>query len=252
MTSDTIEILNYKLYSGNLKKLSEIKTGIISTINPHSYIVAIKDVLFRKALLESDFLLPDGIGIVLAAKILLNKKINKIAGSDLHLTVISALSKGGGKCFYLGSTEETLALIKKRLENDALSIKADFCSPPFTSQFSAEDNKMIINKINEFKPDVLFVGMTAPKQEKWVYQNRESLNVPLICSIGAVFDFYAGTVKRPGQFWINLGLEWLPRLLKQPGKLWRRNFISNPLFMLIVFREKIKLIFATFFIKKRS
>jgi N-acetylglucosaminyldiphosphoundecaprenol N-acetyl-beta-D-mannosaminyltransferase len=82
--------------------------------------------------------------------------------------------------------------------------------------------------------------MTAPKQERWVHDNRGNLNAPLICCIGAVFDFYAGTVKRSGQFWINAGLEWLPRLIREPKRLWRRNFVSTPLFLWYVFREKIQ------------
>ena len=99
----------------------------------------------------------------------------------------------------------------------------------------------MINAVNEFNPDVLFVGMTAPKQEKWVYENRHLINAPVICSIGAVFDFYAGTVKRPGKFWISIGLEWLPRLLREPRRLWRRTFISTPLFIWFVLREKLRI-----------
>jgi N-acetylglucosaminyldiphosphoundecaprenol N-acetyl-beta-D-mannosaminyltransferase len=98
----------------------------------------------------------------------------------------------------------------------------------------------MINAVNKFSPDVLFVGMTAPKQEKWVYENRHRIKTPVICSIGAVFDFYAGTVKRPGKFWISIGLEWLPRLLREPRRLWRRTLISTPLFIWIVIIEKIR------------
>jgi N-acetylglucosaminyldiphosphoundecaprenol N-acetyl-beta-D-mannosaminyltransferase len=94
----------------------------------------------------------------------------------------------------------------------------------------------MIAAINAFKPDILFVGMTAPKQEKWVYAHKAQIDARIICSIGAVFDFYAGTVKRPSAFWINLGLEWLPRLLKEPRRLARRNFISTPAFLWDVVR----------------
>ena len=87
--------------------------------------------------------------------------------------------------------------------------------------------------------------MTAPKQEKWIYMNRDKLRAPVICAIGAAFDFYAGTVKRPGKFWIRMGLEWLPRLLREPRRLWRRNFISNPYFLLLVFSEKVKHLFTS-------
>ena len=80
--------------------------------------------------------------------------------------------------------------------------------------------------------------MTAPKQEKWVHQHRDKLNVPLICPVGAVFDFYAGTVQRSGEFWIRMGLEWLPRLLREPKRLWKSNFVSTPLFLFYLHQGK--------------
>ena len=80
--------------------------------------------------------------------------------------------------------------------------------------------------------DVLFVGMTAPKQEKWVFQHKEALRAGIICSIGAVFDFYAGTAKRPPDWMIRHRLEWLGRLIANPGKIWRRVFISGPRFFI--------------------
>ena len=90
--------------------------------------------------------------------------------------------------------------------------------------------------------DVLFVGMTAPKQEKWAFTNRDRIPAGLICSIGAVFDFYAGTVKRSSPFWISIGLEWLPRLLREPKRLYKRVFVSGPAFLwdLFLFFVKIK------------
>ena len=92
--------------------------------------------------------------------------------------------------------------------------------------------------INEARPDVLWVGMTAPKQEKWIYENRSGLDVKFIGPIGAVFDFYAGSVKRSHPLFQRMGLEWLPRLIRQPRRLWRRNFISNPSFLLRVALQK--------------
>ena len=97
----------------------------------------------------------------------------------------------------------------------------------------------MLEKVNHFKPDILFVGMTAPKQEKWVHLNKNILDVQIITSIGAVFDFYAGTVNRSSQFWILLGLEWLPRFLREPKRLAKRNLISTPKFLLEVVWYKI-------------
>lgn len=90
------------------------------------------------------------------------------------------------------------------------------------------------------KPDILWVGMTAPKQEKWIYKNRDKLDVKFIGAIGAVFDFYAGKVKRSHPAFQKMGLEWLPRLLQEPQRLWRRNFVSNPKFMFDVMIHRVK------------
>jgi N-acetylglucosaminyldiphosphoundecaprenol N-acetyl-beta-D-mannosaminyltransferase len=152
------------------------------------------------------------------------------------------LSGKNGRCFYLGSTENTLKKIKERLESEYPTVIAGSFSPPFREKPVEADTDAMIRVVNDFAPDVLFVGMGAPKQEKWVFNNRKKLNVKLICCIGAAFDFYAGTVKRSGQFWIKTGLEWLPRLLRQPARLWRRNFVSTPLFILYVLAEKVRII----------
>ena len=95
------------------------------------------------------------------------------------------------------------------------------------------------NTVNKFNPDVLFVGMTAPKQEKWVYQNKHNLNSTVICSIGAVFDFYAGNIVRAPKILIDLGLEWVHRSFMS-FRLFKRNLISNPKFLIYILKEKFK------------
>ena len=237
----TISLLGYKIYAGHKEYFSSDLKGAINTISPHSYIVARKDEHFMEALKASDYIIPDGVGIVMAARVLEGKKIRKIAGSDLHKVLLKKLDEKKGSCFYLGSSDKTLEIIKNKVNREYPGIRVGSFSPPFIDMFSDADNNEMINKVNSFVPDVLFVGMTAPKQEKWVFANRDRIKVPLICSIGAVFDFYAGTVKRPGQFWISIGLEWLPRLIREPRRLWRRTIVSTPLFIWYVMREKLRL-----------
>lgn len=225
-------IMSYNVFVGDINQLQISDTKqIINTINPHSYVTAKSDPVFETALRDSDILLPDGSGIVIAARQLHGMNIQKIAGMDLHLHLLSLLNAEGKKCFYMGASQGTLDKIREKLRAEYPNITAEFYSPPFKPEFSAEDNDAILRAVNDFAPDVLFVGMTAPKQEKWLHQHKEQLDVKVACSIGAVFDFYAGTVQRPSQFWIDLHLEWLPRLLKEPKRLWRRNFVSTPLFL---------------------
>jgi N-acetylglucosaminyldiphosphoundecaprenol N-acetyl-beta-D-mannosaminyltransferase len=111
-------------------------------------------------------------------------------------------------------------------------------SPPFKEEFSHAENLMMIETINRAKPDVVWIGMTAPKQEKWTYENREKLDVKVLGPVGAVFDFYTGNVKRPPKIFQEWGLEWLPRFFREPRRLWRRNLISNPKFILQAIRDR--------------
>lgn len=239
-----MNLLGYNIFCGDQVSVLAHSKGVINTINPHSYILARKDYIFQKALKASDFLLPDGVGMVIAAKVLTGRKIKKISGFDLHEIILYSLEQYQGSCFYLGSSEGTLLKIKERLAKEHPGIRFGSFSPPFRSSFSEDDSILMRNLVKNFNPDVLFVGMTAPKQEKWVYENKSLMKAPLICSIGAVFDFYAGTVKRSGKFWISIGLEWLPRLMKEPFRLWSRTFISAPQFLLLVFYEKVKMMFT--------
>lgn len=236
----TINFFDYYIYnSGSLNvSYSDIKT-VINTINPHSYCEAKKDEFYSQALHQSDILLPDGIGIVWAIKTLKGKKIKRVAGADLHMNLLEKINETKGKVFYMGSSENTLLKIQERLKIEYPNIIIGSYSPPYKNVFTKEENAHIITAINTFKPDVLFVGMTAPKQEKWVYQHKDQIEAKVIASIGAVFDFYAGTVKRPGKFWIVLGMEWFPRFLREPKRLWRRNFISTPVFVKDVIAAKL-------------
>lgn len=215
------------------------KKMIVSTINPHSYCVAKNDKFYNEALHFSDILLPDGIGIVLAVHILTGNKIVRLAGSDLHYRLLQKMNESHGTVFYVGSSSGTLKRIQKKVMQEYPNIVVASYAPPFKPVFTEADNAKILAAINEFRPDVLFVGMTAPKQEKWVHENKNEIDAKVICSIGAAFDFYAGTVKRPGKFWIRLYMEWLLRFLRNPKRLWRRNFISAPLFLWDVLKAKI-------------
>ena len=230
--------LGYDLFRGILDDVPALPKVTINTINQYSFCLADKDLTFREALKTSDVLLPDGIGIVAAEILLSGRKIRKISGSTIHKHLLIRLNNEGGSCFYLGSSETTLQKIKDRIAVEYPAIKVDFYAPPFKSTFSDSENRKMIEEINSFNPDVLFIGMTAPKQEKWATMFKEEINANIICSVGAVFDFYAGTTKRPGKLWINLGLEWLGRLVSEPKRMWRRYLYYGPIFVYLIIKRK--------------
>lgn len=210
----------------------------LACMNPHSYVVALNDGAFAQALRDADWLIPDGAGIVLASRILGAAVRERVSGPDVFYAVHEMLDRAGGaRVFFLGGTAETLALIEARMRADYPGIQlAGTYSPPFTPHYSSAEIDHMVEAVNAARADVLWVGLTAPKQEKWIFENSKRLNVRFIGAVGAVFDFYAGTVKRSPAVFRRLGLEWLPRLIQQPRRLWRRMFHSAPIFLWHVLR----------------
>ncbi len=217
------------------------KTKYFVCANPHSIEKAQSDPIFKKTLKKADLVTPDGMGVVIASKILGGSISNRITGSDVFADINLAFNKGNEySVFFLGSTEETLTKIREKMSREFPNIKiVGTYSPPFKPEFSDEDNHLMVEAINHVRPDVLWVGMTAPKQEKWIYANKNRLDVKFIGAVGAVFDFFIGNVKRSHPFFLNTGLEWLPRLFQEPRRLWRRNFISMPKFLLRVIESRL-------------
>lgn len=225
---------------------------LINTINAHSYNTALRDELFSEALTKGDVLIPDGASIVKACRWIGAKSqpTERIAGWDLFELEMGNLQnrskeqmeKAGTlplKVMFMGSSEKVLSLIRERAAKDYPNLEIITYSPPYKPEFSDEDNRAIIEAINNANPDLLWIGMTAPKQEKWAYSHWSELDIHCHCgTIGAVFDFYAGTVKRAPQWWQEHSLEWLYRLLKEPRRMWRRYIIGNVLFVWNIFTRE--------------
>lgn len=234
----------------SLSELEGVSVGkkLINTINAHSYNTAQEDEAFAEALSKGDYLIPDGASIIKACRWLKAKKQPKerIAGWDLFIFEMERLEgrckrkNVRGKVMFLGSSEEVLALIRERAAVDYPHLEVITYSPPFKPEFSDEDNQAMIGAINHADPDLLWIGMTAPKQEKWAYQHWDELNIHCHCgTVGAVFDFYAGTVRRAPISWQRHSLEWLYRLLMEPRRMWRRYIIGNAKFLYYISKEFI-------------
>lgn len=225
------------------KELERLPEGklLINTINAHSYNTALKDPLFAEALMKGDALIPDGVSIVKACSWLKAKSQpqERIAGWDLFAYEMERLNRRGGTCFFMGSSERVLELVRKRAAVDYPNIRVETYSPPYKPMFSEEENRAIVDAINRANPDLLWIGMTAPKQEKWTYSHWKELDIRCHCgTIGAVFDFFAGTMERAPLWWQEHSLEWLYRLIKEPRRMWRRYIIGNVLFLWNVLKEK--------------
>ena len=209
--------------------LSSPDVGIVNTLNAHSFNVALQDAEFSDALRKSDALVADGIGVVWAARLKGTNGLNKISGFDLFQASMELADAQQLTVGFLGSTPDVLDKIVARSGREYPGITVKVLSPPFASGFTDTEARDLLAEIGSV--DILFVGMTAPKQEKFAQQIRDYVDASVVLSIGAVFDFYAGTTKRAHPIFIRLGLEWLGRSIADPKRLGKRNLIAIPTFV---------------------
>jgi bacterial polymer biosynthesis proteins, WecB/TagA/CpsF family len=226
---EVFEFSGYKLVVNSLDCVPTDKKCLINTVSPNSYGISVKDKIMDAALKGSDFLILDGLYFGWLPLFKYGKKITRIAGWDSFQYFSKKTNEKGGKVFFLGSSDETLKKIVERYKLDFPNIETATYSPPFKSEFSEADNNAMHAAVNAFKPDVLFVGMTAPKQEKWSFQNKDFLDATTISTIGNVFDWYAGNSTRPSTFWQKIGMEWFIRIFYRP-EVFRRNIKNQMIF----------------------
>ena len=234
-----LDLLGFSITTLPIKEIVaaglQSSNATINCFNAHSYIVQKVRPVFRASLKKSTALIPDGSGVVLSLRMLYKTDVHKVAGYDLFLESMSQLYVGKGKVFMLGSSEAVLASITSRSQREFPNVEVATLSPPYKDQFSSQDISAFEHAIDQFEPDVVFVGLTAPKQEMLIHSFKSFSGVKFLAGIGAVFDFYAVSVERLGEFWQRLHLEWLVRFLQNPKHLWRRVIIFQPIFVFDVF-----------------
>jgi len=227
----TVSTIGFTVFSDDLSviPIKSLNCRVINTISPNSYGICTKEIEFEQALKRSDYLVLDGVYFAFASLLLNGKNIKRNQGPDVFYHFIDRLNKKKGKAFFLGSSESTLQKIDARAKRDYPEIQIGTYSPPFKQEFSEEENIIMIKKINDFHPDILFVGMTCPKQEKWAIKHREQLNASLVICIGNVFDWFAGTQKSISPIWYKLRIGWFVRIFLRP-EVFKRNIGNQLLF----------------------
>jgi N-acetylglucosaminyldiphosphoundecaprenol N-acetyl-beta-D-mannosaminyltransferase len=201
----------------------------------HGLHVANQDQDFKKLLSECDLFVPDGIAPVWIARKLGKTVEGRTTGADLMRTFFERANEKGYSSYFFGDTNTTLEKLRTKLESKYPCHRvAGMYSPPFR-QHSEEEKQQMIDAINQAKPDVLWVGLGLPKQERWIHENRHKLHVPVAIGVGAAFGFHSGQVKRVPEWVGHAGFEWIWRLLAEPKKLWRRDMIDGPRFIFNVF-----------------
>ncbi|TCK93465.1 N-acetylglucosaminyldiphosphoundecaprenol N-acetyl-beta-D-mannosaminyltransferase [Natranaerovirga hydrolytica] len=214
---------------------SKEKLHMIFTPNPEIVMIAQKEIKLQEILNHSDLVVPDGIGIVKAAKILKDPLTERVAGYDLVQNVFEKISKTNHTVYFLGGAKEVADQAAKNMQEKYPGLKIIGCHDGY---FSKNEEMTIIQEINELKPDLLLVGLGAPRQEMWLYDNRKKLNAKACIGVGGSFDVMSGKVKRAPKWMIKSNLEWFYRLLVQPTRI--KRMINLPIFMLKVLVNKKK------------
>jgi N-acetylglucosaminyldiphosphoundecaprenol N-acetyl-beta-D-mannosaminyltransferase len=197
-----------------------------------------KDELFRRIYRDAHAVVADGMPIVWTSRLAGKALKQRVAGSDILTELGLWLEAKRYRLFFLGAAEGVAEEARRRLLErfPALSIVGCY-SPPYGFEKMEEENRKIVAMIREAKPDILLVGVGAPKQEKWIYRHYLEYRVPVSIGVGATFDFLAGKVKRAPVWMQRTGLEWVWRLMCEPGRLWRRYLVQDMKFIRLMLAE---------------
>jgi N-acetylglucosaminyldiphosphoundecaprenol N-acetyl-beta-D-mannosaminyltransferase len=236
----TVTILGVKVHAlTNALTLALIEAFIASgqphqlcTVNPEFVVAAQQDEEFRQIINAAALALPDGIGLLKAARFLRTTPLpERVPGSDLVVRLAELSHQKGYRLYFLGAregvAEQAAAKLKECYPN--LNVVGCYAGSP-----AIEENEAIIQRILPTQPDILLVAYGAPKQDKWIARNLERLQIPVCMGVGGSLDFIAGTSKRAPVWVQRLGLEWFHRLLTQPWR-WRRIWNAVPRFSWLVF-----------------
>jgi len=230
-----------------LNKIEELILG-----NSHSYIITSNvdhivkcqnDKEFKNIYRSATLITADGVPLLWAANILGTPLKEKISGSDIFMNICELSAYNKYKVFFLGGKPEAAKRAAEKVKErySGINIVGVFC-PNYGFENNETENNIIISMIVKAKPDILFVGLGAPKQEKWIYKHKDEYKVPVSIGVGATFDFVSGIVKRAPVWMQKAGFEWFWRLMMEPKRLWKRYLIDDPIFFWLILKQKLGLL----------
>lgn len=209
-------------------------TAMVNFVNPHCLNVAYVDDAYRAVLDRSTFILPDGIGLHQGCRILGCRFNSNVNGTDLFPRLCERLAGEGASLYLLGASpgaaEASAAAMVERFPNLVIAGTRD-------GYFPAGESGSVVEEVNASGADVLLVAMGVPRQELWIDAHRSHLEVPLVMGVGGLFDYYSGRIPRAPEWVREVGMEWVWRLLQEPGRMWRRYLVGNFLFMYRVWKQ---------------
>ncbi len=239
----TATILSVKIHAlTNAQTLALIEQFIaggqprqLCTVNPEFVVAAQKDLAFQEIINKATLAMPDGIGLLKAAKFLKTTPLpERVPGSDLVVKLAELSHQKGYRIYFLGAWEgvakKAIDRLKEQYPN--MNVAGYYAGSP-----AIEENEAIVQQILPTKPDILLVAYGAPNQDKWIARNLERLQIPVCIGVGGSFDFIAGTAKRAPRWIQNLHLEWLHRLIMEPWR-WRRIWTATGVFSWLVIKSR--------------
>lgn len=248
MHSESSEILGVRISSVDIQSACsricrwvEDRTKAYVCVTPVSTIVQCQlDPHYKSIINHADMNTPDGMPVVWISRLKGNRQIARTYGPDLMGAVCAAGQDKGYKHYFYGATPETCRLLEANLKRKfpRMSIVGKI-SPPFRT-LSDEEDSQIVESINRAGPDILWIGLGSPKQDFWMHEHRERLNVPVMIGVGAAFDFLAGTKPQAPRWMQRVGSEWLFRLCCEPQRLWRRYLIGNSKFIFYLLKDCLR------------
>lgn len=233
-----IDALSWEFAIARLLGWARMRESRYVTIcNVHVVVSASQDASYRDVINGSDMATPDGAPVAWMLRQQGYAGQPRISGPDLMWELCERAADEGMPVYCYGSTESTLVQLQRRLGTAFPTLKMTMESPPFRT-LSAEEDAIAVARINASGAGFVFVGLGCPKQERWIAAHRGRINAVMI-GVGAAFDFHAGTSQRAPVWMRDNGLEWLHRLVSEPGRLWKRYLITNTLFILGAARQLI-------------
>jgi N-acetylglucosaminyldiphosphoundecaprenol N-acetyl-beta-D-mannosaminyltransferase len=233
------DLITYEIIMKTIEQWRKAsKRQYVAITNPHSVLLCHRDEQMLRATLEAGMVLPDGIGILLAARLLGFHHNGRATGPTLMLKLCDWGREKSYRHFFYGGAEGVATKLATNLSNKypGLKVAGTYC-PPFRP-LTYEEDRSIVEKINSAKPDIVWVGLGAPKQEKWMAEHLGCIEATAMIGVGAAFDFHSGNIKWTPAPIRRLGLEWAYRLVQNPKRMWRRN-LDSPLFLSKVITQRL-------------
>lgn len=234
---DNVTLDECGIYTKQLIEESNKSCKIVVAPNTEFIMLAQKDKEFFDILKQASFATPDSVGVMIGGKLQNKKFKERIPGQSYFRKVLEVGEKEGWTFYFLGGEEGIAQKAKEKVEKDYPNVKIIGCHEGF---FEIDKEEDVVKEINKLQPNVLFVAMGAPIQEKWIARNKKNLKVDIATGQGGTFDYEAGKIKRAPKLFQKLGIEWMWRLIKEPKRIVRMMALPKYLITILIKKDKTK------------